>query len=247
MVGLQIHALVVAPDEKGRAELRKGLNAHAGVRLVQEFSGWEEAGPLVRKKAPDVIFADPSVWKNGTLDWVDEVPRSVAVVLLAANARLAVLAFEKRVVDYLVRPVSPQRLKLTVERLIEWKALHARHGRESRGEKKIVIHSRRESSVIRPQAIVCIRAEGNYTSLILHDGARKLVHRSLRQWRKLLPEETFFQIHRSTLINLDRVKFIERKEKGQRFLHLVDHADPLPVSRRLAVQLRHRLKTFRQA
>jgi DNA-binding LytR/AlgR family response regulator len=245
VAALQIHALVVTSDEKSRAELKKGL-AHAGVKFVHELTDWAQARPLVKKRAADVVFADSLVGKGRTLDWVDEVPRSVAVVLLADNARLAVQAFEKRVLDYLVRPVAPHRLKLTLERLAEWKALHTRHGRKARAEKKIVIHSRRESAVIRPHTVVCIRAEGNYTRLTLQGGEGKLVHRSLRQWIKLLTEEPFFQIHRSTLINLDRVKYLERKEDGSRFLHLLDHAEPLPVSRRHAVQLRHRLKAFRQ-
>ena len=247
MVGLQIHALVALSDETSRGELKKGLDAQVGVKWVQKFVHWEEAGPLMKKRAPDVIFADPSAGKNGTLDWVDEVPRPVAVVLLAAHPRLAVQAFEKRVLDYLVTPVSQQRLKLTFERLIEWKALHTRLRYESRAEKKIVIHSRRESSVIRPHDIICIRAEGNYTSLMLNGGAHKLVHRSMRQWKKLLPVEIFFQIHRSTLINLDQVRHIERNEGGKCLLRLLGQAEPLSVSRRLAVHLRHRLKTFRQA
>ncbi len=246
MVGNQLHALVIIPDEKNRAELKKGLDAQPGIKWILEFVRWEEAGPFVKKKAPNVIFADVSIGKNGSLDWVDEVPRPVAVVLLAGHPRLAASAFEKKVVDYLVRPVSPQRLKLTIGRLMEWKALHARLGRESWVETKIMVHSRREHAVVRPHDIVCIRAEGNYSSLLLRSGERKLVHRSLRHWKKLLPEEFFFQIHRSTLINLNQVKHFERKEKGKCLLRLLEQAEPLSVSRRLAVQLRRRLEAFRR-
>ncbi len=246
MAGSQIQALVIIPDEITRSDLKKSFGAYPGIQVVQESKDWGSVEKLELKRLPDAIFADPLVGKKETLDWIDEVPRSVAVVLVAANARLAVQAFEKRVLDYLLKPLTARRLDLAIERLVEWKALHARHARDAKGERRITIQTRRESSVIRAQSISSIRAEGNYTSLLLHGGERKLVHRSLRQWRKLLPEGFFFQIHRSTLVNLDQVRYLERKEEGKSFLHLQGQAEPLSVSRRLATQLRLRLKVFRQ-
>lgn len=239
-----LHVLLLDPDEKSRAELKKGLAAHAAFQVVNEAEEWEEAAVHIRKKAPDAIFGDPFLGKKSDLEWVDEVPASVAVVLVASHPRLALQAFEKRVLDYVLKPVAASRLKLTLARLIEWKSRPMKLAREARTEKKIVIQTRRESVVVSPHTISCIKAEGNYTNLILRDGTRKMVHRSLRQWKGLLPAGLFFQVHRSTLVNIEQVRQLEGPSVGKHILHLTGYEDPMPVSRRMASQFKKRLQSL---
>ena len=226
--------------------LIKELAAFPAVKVLAEVGTLREMRDTMQKEEPDVIFGDPLIDPRSPLAWVHEVPATVAVVLVAAQRRYALEAFEKRVLDYLLEPVKAERLRLTILRLTEWKTQHHATHRDKRAEDKVLIHTGHESQIIRSQTILCIKAEGNYTRLIFRDGVRKMVHRSLKQWKKLLPLSSFFQVHRSLLINLDHISKLERKKEGGNLLHLNGSLEPVSVSRRLAPQLRRQLKSMRQ-
>lgn len=243
MAARPLHVLILDARKAHRAVLKKELIAFPSVQALAEVENLREMREALQKQQPDAIFGDPLIEPKSPLAWIDEVPRSIAVVLVAAQRRYALEAFEKRVLDYLLEPITSERLRLTLLRLTEWKGQHHATHRDKRTEDKVLIHTGHESQIIRSQTIICIRAEGNYTQLIFRDGVRKMVHRSLKQWKKLLPLASFFQVHRSLLVNLEQVNKLERRKEGGNLLYLTGIAEPVSVSRRLAPQLKRQLKS----
>jgi AmiR/NasT family two-component response regulator len=82
---LQLRAFLLGWDEGHRAEIRKGLAEHAIFDVVGESGQWNEALQFMTKHEPDVVFGTPQLGEQANLSWVDQVPRTIAVVLVAPH------------------------------------------------------------------------------------------------------------------------------------------------------------------
>jgi DNA-binding LytR/AlgR family response regulator len=89
-------------------------------------------------------------------------------------------------------------------------------------------------------SICAVRSAENYTELVLTGGETLLVLRTLKSWEVVLPENLFVRVHRQALVNLARVKKIERRGEDDVLFHLDVPGGPVPASRRQVAELKHR-------
>jgi len=199
-----IGAVVVDDEPLARASIVSLLRRDPEIQILRECSSGAEAVKVVRELRPSVLFLDvqmPGCDGFGVLEalGVDVPP---AVVFVTAYDRYALKAFEAEALDYLLKPYDNARFFRVVARA---KALLARRPVEPHRFERIMVRSAGRISFLRVEEIDWIEAADYYSCL--HVGARThLLRRSMAELERDLETERFCRIHRSTIVNLTRVR-----------------------------------------
>lgn len=157
------------------------------------------------------------------------------VVFVTAHDVHAIRAFDVNALDYLLKPVHPARLAVTVARLID-AADPAPPATRLELADHLFLHDGKAARFVAVRAIVSIRGAGDYTELALDDGKRLLSPRPLKEWEARLPA-SFARVHRTAIVNLDRVERVERAGDDC-FRVILRGGEPVAMSRRHAARLR---------
>src|SRR5262245_61140552 len=234
-----LRALVVDDERLARRALCSLLAGARGVKVVGEASGVDEAEALIRREHPQVVFLDIQLRGESGFDLLARNAGTFHTVFVTAFDAYAVRAFEVHALDYLLKPVDPVRLATALARARNPTAVSADVKAPAYRYDDLFFHDdARSPRFIRIRDIAFIRAAGNYTELHLAGGPPLLVLRALSTWETQLAGAPFVRVHRSLLVNLE---FIERIERGEGYTYDLfgrGHAEPLPMSRRRATELK---------
>ena len=206
-----MQAIIVDDERLARRELAGLLRAHSEIAVAGEAASVEEAAALVRALDPDVVFLDIQMPKRSGFELLEAADVRGRVVFVTAHDVHAIRAFEVNAVDYLLKPVHPARLAVTIGRLLA--AVDPPAPPRRPGSSSTTTCSSREGRAarfVRVRAIVCIRGAGDYSEVLLPDGKQLLSPRPLKEWESRLPGQTFARVHRTAIVNLDCVERVER-------------------------------------
>ena len=237
------HAVIVDDERLARRELRTLLEeAHAGeVQVVGEAGTVSEAARLVHATGADVVFLDIQLAGETGMDLVPLLDADVDVVFVTAYDQHALRAFEVNALDYLLKPVAPERLAVTVGRLAASRPPAPARGTVSYDD-RLFLRLGRERAFVRVRDIAAIEAEGDGSTLLLAPQlARKPSAKSLGEWERRLPGGQFVRIHRSTIVNLEHVERLEPWSQAGQRVYLRGLKEPVTMSRRYGARLRDRL------
>ncbi len=241
-----LRALIVDDERLARRALRSTLAEQDGVEVMGEAGTVDEAAALIQEDAPDVVLLDVQMRRETGFDLLDRLEAPVQIIFVTAYDEYAVRAFEVNALDYLLKPVAPARLA---------EALHRARATETvlpqqpsapgdatfRYDDLFFYEEGRQPRFIRIADIVYIEAAGNYTELHLTDGATALTATTLTAWTEQLPFAHFARIHRSTIVNVERVERIDRAPNYTYDVFVAGRDAPLAMSRRRAKALKDRL------
>jgi two-component system, LytTR family, response regulator len=249
-------ALLVDDERLARRELRTLLDAHGSVEIVGEAASVREAVRRLEVVTPDVVFLDVQMPRQSGFELLEQVETSFRVVFVTAYDAYALRAFEVNALDYLLKPVHPDRLARTLGRLLTPPAsAEAEPPEPARADAlppadeatrplgpddHLFLSFDKRSRFVRVRSIVCLCGAGDYSEVVLEDGQRALVSRALRQWEERLPARSFVRIHRATIVNLDFVERVERSDDESYLVFLRGLAEPLTMSRRQASRVKLR-------
>ncbi|MEL7371837.1 MAG: LytTR family DNA-binding domain-containing protein [Myxococcota bacterium] len=232
--------LVIVDDERpAREELRRMLLDWPDVDVVGEAATLEEAKEVIESTQPDVILLDIQLQHQSAFELIEQLEVSGSVIFVTAYAKYAVRAFEVSALDYLLKPVEPQRLREAIDRVQSESAASFDDASVSPDDVLIVKDSRRYH-FIRVDQIRYIKADGEYSEVVAM-GVSGLSGRSLAHWERALPPDRFIRIHRSTIANLHFVSMMTPTDGSSFILTLKDSHEALTVSRRYAAKIRLRL------
>ena len=236
------HAVIVDDERLARRELRTLLEeAHAEqVHVVGEAGTVSDAARLVTATDADVVFLDIQLTGETGMDLLPLLDADVDVVFVTAYDAYTLRAFEVNTVDYLLKPVAPERLAVTVNRL--GSAQPPAPSRETvTYQDRLFLRLGQERAFVRVRDIMAIEAEGDGSSLWLAPHLkRKPSTKSLREWEQRLPDRHFVRIHRSTIVNLEYVARQEQWSHASQHVYLRGLKEPLTMSRRFGARLRDR-------
>jgi DNA-binding LytR/AlgR family response regulator len=240
---MSLLALIVDDEAPARAELRFLLERIEDVDVVGEAASVREALALAARLDYDVVFCDISMPELTGIDAAREImswPKRPYVVFVTAHQDYAVQAFSVDAFDYLLKPVADDRLAQTVERLRS--ALRGAPERAARGElAKVPVTRRGETLLLDHDQVYFMLAEGDYARIATYD-ERFLSTQSLRELEDALPPALFFRIHRSSIVNLQKVTALEQTSPGHWIVRLSDaEATQLEVARRQTRALKQHL------
>lgn len=246
MAGDALRVLVVDDERLARLTLRALLTATPRVTVVGEASCVDDAEAIIRREQPEVVFLDVQLHGETGFDLLARNAGAFHTVFVTAFDVYAVRAFEVHALDYLLKPVDPIRLASTLERAQRPVSPSASAAPVAYRYDDFYFHDdARGPRFVRIRDIAFIRAAGNYTEIHPAFGPPLLVLRALSAWETQLAGASFARVHRSLLVNLD---FVERVERGEGYtydLFVRGHAEPLPMSRRRATELKARREAFR--
>jgi two-component system LytT family response regulator len=235
-------AILIDDEPLARQELRRLLQAHPQVSIAGEAGTLADARDLLGRAAYDLVFLDIQLRGGSGFDLLDSVLPGAQIVFVTAYDRFALRAFEVNALDYLLKPVAAPRLAATLERLGDDSAPAApptaAPTQRLTVEDRVFVKTGTATRFVPVTAICAVRSAENYTEVVLQGGETLLVLRTLKSWEEALPDALFVRIHRQALVNLARVRKIERKGEDDVLFHLEGPGAPLPASRRQVAELR---------
>jgi two-component system LytT family response regulator len=233
-------AIIVDDERLARTEMRRLLAECGGVSVVGEAEGLSDAVVLITREKPDVVFLDIQLGSENGFELLERVDRTFNVVFVTAFDAHAIRAFAVNALDYLLKPVNPDRLATALSRLDGETAVERPAIRSLDYDDRVLLELSARSILVRVRDISHIAAAGDYSEVFTSSGKKYLQERSLREWEARLPERHFLRIHRQTMVNLDQIEGIEAAVNRMAQVKLRSIAAPLDVSRRYAVKLRRR-------
>jgi two-component system LytT family response regulator len=237
---MKYRAIIVDDERLARVELRSMLQEHPQVQVVGEADGVEAAAELVRAVEPDVVFLDVQMPGLSGFDLFDRVDAPFKTIFVTAYDSHALRAFEVNALDYLLKPVTPRRLARAVERLGSDEREPERPSRKLEYGDRLFLTADDRPRLLKVDAIVFVRAADESSEVHTGDGKSVLVQKPLKEWAERLPENVFWRIHRSTIVNVEYVERIEEGLNRSYLVYLRGTREPFPVSRRYASELRTR-------
>jgi two-component system LytT family response regulator len=245
-----ITALVIEDELYPRKVLSKLIAQHCPqVQVVGECADATEGLQTIREHQPDLIFLDidmPGMSGLEMLNQLDEI--DFDVIFTTAHDEYALEAFKVSPVDYLLKPVDENELVDAVQRLEkrrqrvfnkeQFELLMTNYHQSHIPLQKLAVPSHETLEFLDIDDIIRCEADRNYTLIFTRSGNKHVYSRTLKEIEKLLPEDVFFRVHQSHLVNLREVQTYVRGIGGQLILK---NKAVIPVSRTRKEALMSRL------
>jgi two-component system, LytTR family, response regulator len=242
-----LRVIIVDDEALARAVVREYLGAHPDVAIIAECANGFEAVKAVSEQSPDVMFLDVQMPKLDGFEVLELLGRDVNVVFTTAYDQYALRAFDVHAVDYLLKPFSEERFAEALSRARE--RLLARDGEAGEGSgsptdvqalindarpkqgplERVLIRDGAQVHVIPVDRIDYVEAQDDYVCFMA-DGKSYLKDQTMSAIESALDPARFVRIHRSYLLNIERIARVELYAKDSRLAILRD-GRKLPVSR----------------
>jgi two-component system, LytTR family, response regulator len=200
--------IIIDDEPPARNGLKEELIA-LGMFTVAGMAGdAEQARDLLKTTPTDLLFLDVEMpWTNG-LELLSELDSKPMVILVTAYPQYALHGYEHGVVDYLLKPVSPGRLRLACEKALEWWLLRNNADSQWGPADYLYIKSNGRFERIGYDEILYLEAANNY--VVVHTLQKKyLVYQTLKGMKKQLPPRQFLQTHKSFIVARPHIRQIE--------------------------------------
>jgi two-component system, LytTR family, response regulator len=231
-------ALIVDDEELARKLLREMLASHPEIEIVGECGNGMEAVKAVAEHEPELLFLDVQMPKLSGFDVLELVdPAGLAVIFVTAFDQYAMKAFDVHAVDYLLKPYSKERFEAALERAKSQKAkkapdaaaLAAMARPAGQFLERIVVKDGTKVTLVPTTKLDYVEALDDYVSLAT-EGKKLLKQQTISSLEAALNPAVFVRIHRSFVVNFERVSRIEPYGKESK-VAVLGNGVKLPVSR----------------
>lgn len=233
----KIRALVVDDEPLARRNVALLLGDDLEIEIVGECGSGKEALCTIRDSSPDLVFLDVQMPECDGFDVLELLGNAqpTAIVFVSAYDQYALRAFEAGALDYLLKPFDNARFRRALQRAKE----RIRSDRSAPRPERLIVKSAGEILFIRMAEIDWIEAEDYYARL--HLGARShLIRRSLADLEQELGPAMFCRVHRSAIVNLERIATLNLNQEGE-YNVVLDGGAEIRLSRRYRQNLQARL------
>lgn len=238
----KLTALIVDDEKLARERLRRMLSEFERIEIIGEAPNGLEAVILVEQLKPQVLFLDIQMPGLNGFEVLEKISlkQSPRVVFVTAFDSYAIKAFEIQALDYLLKPFSKKRFKQTIERLIaaptqskrkQLKALLSDAAQNGRIKPRYTIKIDDKIILVEHEDILWISSAGNYSELHCRGNKKYFIRQSLKQIEANLPQNKFIRIHRTTIVNLNQIKELIPRFRGD-YTVVLNNQTKLNLSRR---------------
>ena len=220
-----IRGIVVDDELKSRESLKILLEDFCeGVEVIALCQNVDEAIEAIQRMTPDVVFLDIQLQRETGFDLLTRLKNfDFNVIFTTAYSEYAIKAFKFSAIDYLLKPIDIEELKLALAKL------EKRMGSTiTQRLEQLMQNLRSESSVnfklalpttdglifVKVKNVLYCEASSNYTEITMEDNKKYIVSRTLKEYEDMLSDQDFFRVHHSTLINLNAIKKYVRGDGG---------------------------------
>jgi two-component system, LytTR family, response regulator len=245
----KIRAVIVDDEELARQVLREFISAHAEIELIAECANGFEAVKIVSEQKPDLMFLDIQMPKLDGFEVLELIGNDTAVVFVTAYDSYAIKAFEVHAVDYLLKPFGADRFEASLKRAKERLAGKLPETAPSAATElavaarppaqfldRIAVRDGTRVYIIPLAKLDYAEAQDDYVALAA-EGKKHLKQQTISSLESALDPSRFMRIHRSYIVNLERVAKVEPYGKDSHIAVLANGTQ-LPVSRAGYARLR---------
>jgi len=231
-----LRALIVDDEELARALLKELLSRHDDVEVVAECSNGFDAVKGISEIKPDIVFLDVQMPKLGGFEVLELIDTDAAIVFVTAYDGYAMRAFDVHAVDYLLKPVSPERFEAALERVKQRlnhdrpaaSILRAAAREPGSSLERLVIKDGARIHVVPMNKVDYLEAQDDYVA-VHSEGKTYLKQQTLSSLETALDQSAFVRIHRSYVLNVERLSRLEPYGRDSKLAVLRDGTQ-LPVS-----------------
>lgn len=242
----KIRTLIVDDEPLARSNIAVLLRSHPEIGILGECASGEEALGEIRVAKPDLLFLDVQMPECDGFDVLEMLGSDLpaAIVFVTAYDQYALRAFEAGALDYLLKPFDNARFELALGRAkqrIRLDQNHSGHSGTNRARRleRVAIKSAGQVCFVKVSDIDWIEAADYYACL--HVGSKShLLRRSMAELEEDLDPNLFCRVHRSSIVNLERVRGLKLGEDGE-YEVLLDNGARVRLSRRYRKQLELRM------
>ena len=233
----RVRAVIVDDEDLARQVVRELLEAHPEIEIVAECGNGFEAVKAVTELKPDLLFLDIQMPKLDGFEVLELIGTDMAVIFATAYDQHALRAFEVHAVDYLLKPFGSERFEQALARARQRiggklpPPLDLKAATRTAGEfaERIVVRDGTRVHIIPTAKLDYVEAQDDYVALA-SEGKKHLKQQTISSLESSLDPARFLRIHRSYIVNLERVTKIEPYGKDTH-LSILNDGTRLPVSR----------------
>lgn len=233
-----MRALIVDDERLARKELIKLLEEHPSIEVVGEAMNADEAEQMIIELNPDLLFLDIQMPGRTGFQLLESLDSAPLVVFTTAYDEYAMKAFEVNALDYLLKPIHPDRLSEAVHKINEKEKSRGGRSKDKKLglEDQVFVKDGDRCWFVSLMNIRLFESDGNYIK-VYFDSNRPMIHKSLNALDEKLDERAFFRASRKHIINLSWVESIEPWFNGGLMVKLKG-GDKVEVSRRQAAKFK---------
>ena len=218
-----LRLMIIDDEPRARRGLRRLLDQYNEVEVVGEAGMVGDARNMIVQLRPDAIFLDIELKDGRGFDLIENMQDPPAVVFVTAHSNYAPKAFDVAAVDYLLKPVTEERLYRSVERLRQVKD-------NIRGNGRLFLKMPKRSLALSENDITLLLAEGDFTRIFTNDGQDYFVCRLLGSFERELSDPSFIRISRSIILNSQQVESVVAND-GKTLVSFKGKLNPIEVGR----------------
>ncbi|MBK9255462.1 MAG: response regulator transcription factor [Saprospiraceae bacterium] len=237
----KLYKAVIIDDENKSRNIIKSLIQEYGedkVHIIGEADSVQNGKKLLEDTTPDLVFLDINLGDGSGFDLLD--PQSsdrFKIIFITAYDQFAIRAFECSAVDYLLKPLNPERFSQTLDKIFksEISKEYATqieelvHINQTGMIRKLTLKTEQGMEIVPVQSIIRLEADGSYTTIYLETGEKIVSSKSMGDLEEILPQNQFFRCHKSHIIQIDKMRKFLKEEGG---LIVMSNGDKVSLSRR---------------
>lgn len=242
--------LIIDDEKLARELLREFLETFPQIEIIGECNKGTDAVEQINKLKPDMIFLDVQMPGMNGFDVLDEIEHEPYVIFTTAYDQYAIQAFERNAVDYLLKPLDQDRFKLAVDRALKRKKMEEGNIEDLLGslrpenprtsyDSHIFVQKSEKLFNLPLDEIIYLEASGDYT-VISTKNDQFVSSSGIGKLEEIMNPDTFIRVHRSTIVNVNYLKEIERHFNGGMVVKM-QNGKSFPVSRTYAKLIRKKV------
>ena len=235
-----LKTIIIDDERLARAELTKLLTLHPQIEIIAEANNVDIALEKIELLNPDLIFLDIQMPGKTGFELLGQLSKAPHVIFTTAYDEYAIQAFAVNALDYLLKPIDPNRL---AESIIKLKLAEDKENftvkiRDILTEQdQVFVKDGEKCWFVKLSDIRLFESVGNYAR-VFFGGNKPLILKSLNALEERLDTKTFFRANRKHIINLNHIDKVEPYFNGGLMIELKNSSDKVEVSRRQAVRFK---------
>lgn len=230
-----MRAIIVDDERLARKELANLLKDYNEIEIIAEAINADDAYEKINKLVPDLLFLDIQMPGKTGFDLLEMLDRVPNVIFTTAYDEYALKAFEVNALDYLLKPIQPERLGESIGKLLKKQHAQSTYQPDDRIRKlgsddQVFVKDGEKCWFVKLADVRLFESDGNYIK-VYFDHFKPMIHKSLNALDERLDDRTFFRASRKHIINLRWVEKIEPWFNGGLLVQLKG-GDKIEVSRR---------------
>ena len=222
-----INVIIIDDEKKAREALKTTLNVYCpDVNILDSGSSVDDAIRLINLHAPDLVFLDIEMPNGNGFTLFDKIKNpQFDTIFTTAYEEYAIKAFRVSAIDYLLKPIDFRQLQQAIHKHQARKKIELKQQRlemlldnlTNRSDEfnKIAIPNADGYTMVKVSDIMYCSADGSYTEIYLLNGKKIVASKLLKDIEELLPNKTFYKIHRSHIVNLNLIKNYSKIDGSQ--------------------------------